>query len=109
MSDDLPSESGVYLLHFDKPYPNGRKPQHYMGWAQNLRRRVAEHSSGSGSCLMQACKQQGVTFTVAALWIGETRTDERRRKNRKRLRDFCPICRAEKEKKKCGSNAVSGI
>lgn len=100
MPDELPTESGTYLLHFDTPYPNGRKPRHYLGWAQSLRRRVAEHRDGTGACLMQACKKEGISFTVAAYWIGETRTDERRRKKRKRLRDFCPICRAERERSK---------
>lgn len=98
MQDELPTASGTYLLHFDTPYPNGRKPQHYLGYAENIARRIEEHRRGGSACLMQALKRQQISFTVAATWVGETRTDERKRKNRKKSADFCPICRAAKEK-----------
>ena len=39
----------VYLLHFDQPYKHAR---HYVGWASNVKRRLAEHEAGRGARLL---------------------------------------------------------
>jgi hypothetical protein len=50
----------VYLLHFEKPYPNGRHPQHYLGVAQDVEDRILEHRAGSSkSRLTRACVALG--------------------------------------------------
>jgi hypothetical protein len=36
----------VYLLHFDRPCRHAR---HYVGWALNVKRRLAEHEAGRGA------------------------------------------------------------
>jgi predicted GIY-YIG superfamily endonuclease len=36
----------VYLLHFDRPYKRAR---HYLGFAEDLERRLELHRAGRGS------------------------------------------------------------
>ena len=79
----------VYLLHFSEPFGHAR---HYIGWAEDLQRRLAQHRAGQGSNLCRHASMAGVTFTLAATWPG-TRSDERRRhRNHHGARD-CPVCR----------------
>jgi predicted GIY-YIG superfamily endonuclease len=78
----------LYLLHFDRPL-NGR--QHYLGWSENVPRRLEEHRKGQGGKTTAAYKRAGIGFTLAATWPG-TKDDETEFK-RKRLRSLCPLCR----------------
>jgi predicted GIY-YIG superfamily endonuclease len=78
----------LYLLHFDRPL-NGR--QHYLGWSENVRRRLEEHRKGQGGKTTAAYKRAGIGFALAATWPG-TRDDETQFK-RKRLGSLCPLCR----------------
>jgi hypothetical protein len=68
----------------------------YLGYAEDVDRRVAEHL-GCGvksSPLVWAALGAGCTVTVAAVFAGKTRTDERRCKRRGGLGRVCPTCRA---------------
>ena len=39
------SIQGCYLVHFDEPYKSGRHPgaQHYVGYANDIDRRIEKH------------------------------------------------------------------
>jgi predicted GIY-YIG superfamily endonuclease len=84
-----------YLLHFDRPYPAGRRPQHYLGYARNVAARVAQHASGtSGAKLPTVMHAAGIGFTVARVWpAGDVRLERRlHRWNKSRV--LCPVCRS---------------
>lgn len=82
---------GLYLLHFEPAYQHA---QHYLGFAVDIERRVAEHLAGGAkaSPLVRAALSAGCAVTLARTWPGLGRTDERRMKQRShRLR--CPTCK----------------
>lgn len=90
--------SYVYLLHFDRPIAPGHTTQHYIGFADDLTRRIQTHArgrynGGGNGCarLCEVAKERGIGFTVARLWSGD-RSLERRLKSRKNARRLCPIC-----------------
>jgi|SRR5579884_2424 len=84
----------VYLLHFDRPHPRGRRPRHYLGWTDNLPQRLAEHRSGrSRARLMEVIADAGIGWTVARVWPSGDRRLERRLKNWKKARVLCPCCK----------------
>ncbi len=91
----------VYLIHFDRPIGNPDTPhgmaRHYMGYTENLERRLAGHRAGNGSRLMAAVAERGIGWTVARVWPDGDRDLERRLKRRKKHRRLCPICRGEVE------------
>lgn len=59
----------VYLLHFDRRYPGGQNPQHYLGVCRDIDHRVREHQSGSSkSRLTRACKEKGIGVKLARVW-----------------------------------------
>lgn len=84
---------GVYLLHFSRPFKHAR---HYLGWADDIERRVAEHRSGNGRAgrLCQVVVAEGIELALARTWEGAGRNEERRLKNRGGASRLCPICRA---------------
>lgn len=92
-----PQFSQVYLLHFDEPIGNRENPramaQHYIGYADHLGRRIAEHLTGRGAKITQELHRRGIGFDIARTWSGD-RSFERRLKNRKNARALCPICAA---------------
>jgi predicted GIY-YIG superfamily endonuclease len=94
--------STVYLLHFDEPYPAGRRPQHYVGVARELDKRVAEHRNGNpgkGGSLTRALKDKGIGFTVVEEWHFATADEafafEKKLKRRRKHKRHCRICRAK--------------
>lgn len=84
----------VYLLHFGEPYPRDERAgvQHYLGWAADPERRLAEHLAGKGSPLVLAVHRAGIAVELVARWPG-TRHDERARKRRRHHATYCPVCR----------------
>lgn len=83
----------VYLLHFERPYPNGRQPQHYLGYAADLDVRLAQHRAGRGARLIAVIRERGIAWRVARVWPGGDRGLERRLKGWKKSRRLCPDCR----------------
>lgn len=81
--------SGVYLLHFAPSYKHAR---HYVGYADDIERRVAEHAAGVGARLTQVAVEAGCDLILARTWDGADRTEERRLKNTKSIPHYCPIC-----------------
>jgi predicted GIY-YIG superfamily endonuclease len=81
----------VYLLHFDEPYPAGRRPQHYIGWTLDLDQRVQEHRAGRGGRLVDVMRLAGIGFQVARTWPGP-QARERQLKRWHKIRRACPMC-----------------
>lgn len=91
--------SGAYLLAFVRegqhvPYGVGRRglALHYLGWAADIGRRLAEHQSGQGACLTRAVVRAGYQLHVVRIWPGATRTDERQLKGAHNAARHCPWC-----------------
>jgi len=84
---------GVYLLHFNPRYQHAG---HYMGWAENIARRVREHQRGQARTkLTDAAARVGVKFRLARTWPGKDRHFERALKNsNSTLARLCPICKS---------------
>lgn len=84
---------GLYLLHFEPRYLHAG---HYLGYSDNVERRVAVHlACGSKSSpLVRAAIASGCAVTVARTIAGGTRTLERRLKKAGGLSRHCPVCRA---------------
>lgn len=64
----------IYLLHFTHPY---RHAQHYLGFTEDLDRRLQQHRSGRGSPLVAAAINAGIDFELAATWTGDRREEPR--------------------------------
>jgi predicted GIY-YIG superfamily endonuclease len=79
----------VYLLHFAEPYKHAR---HYVGYSEQLSKRLAHHQNGTGARLMAAVAEAGIAYQVARVWKGADRTFERRIHNRKHSAQLCPLC-----------------
>ncbi len=82
------SAGTVYLLHFDQPYEHAR---HYVGWAVNVKRRLAEHEAGHGARLLAVVKGAGIGWTLARMWPG-SRARERQIKRQGGHARHCPLC-----------------
>lgn len=78
----------IYLIHFEKKY---KRAQHYIGYAEDIQKRIDRHNAGNGARLLKAVKKSGICFGVVRTW-DESREFERRLKSRKKAWEFCPIC-----------------
>lgn len=83
---------GLYLLHFEPPYKHAG---HYLGFADDIERRLGEHLScgAKSSPLVRAALGAGATVELARSWPGGDRTLERRLKRGGGLSRHCPTCR----------------
>lgn len=80
----------VYLIHFDQPYKHAR---HYLGWTEDLSRRLEEHTNGNGSNLVHVISEAGITWKLARVWENAPRGFEMHlKKHRKNTPKLCPIC-----------------
>lgn len=88
-----PRARGLYLLHFEPRYEHAG---HYLGYADDIARRVSEHmaANGKASPLVRAALARGCTVTLARVWVFGGRKHERRLKNQGGLSRHCPTCRA---------------
>jgi len=93
--DDHAGKKGVYLLHFEQPYRHAR---HYIGYADDIQRRLQEHRAGHGARLTAVIREAGIGFVLAKVWKGRSRKTERKLKNRHEAPRLCPICRAQNQK-----------
>lgn len=84
----------VYILHFETKI-SGRAG-HYTGFAENLQGRLTHHRNGSGARLTQVAHQRGIQMILARVFEGAGRSFERRLKNTKNVRRYCPVCMGNK-------------
>jgi hypothetical protein len=78
----------IYLIHFSTPYKHAA---HYMGWAEDLESRLADHHAGRGSRLMAVIKAAGIDWKITRTWKGD-RYRERQLKNQGSSKRHCPEC-----------------
>lgn len=88
------SSGTVYLIHLESPIAHA---QHYIGWSQYLKQRVEHHRRGTGAKFLAEAARRGINFDVARKWKNPNRNFERKLKNQKNARRFCPHCRADRE------------
>jgi hypothetical protein len=70
---------GCYLIRLDQPYFHAR---HYVGFSNDIPRRVEAHRKGQGSPLLAAVLAAGIDFRVVRVWPGADRRFERELHNR---------------------------
>lgn len=91
-----PRPGVVYLFHFSQPLGNPASPHgqagHYLGWTNDLRRRLAEHRNGWGAAITMAAVERGITLHLVRIWAGP-RALEPQLKRGKNLPRLCPLCR----------------
>lgn len=96
----IPDGAGVYLLAFFRDgrhvayggaSPRGRA-LHYLGWSENIRRRIGEHIAGEGSRLCRAARLAGYELRLVRVWSGRGRDFERSIKDAHNLARVCPLC-----------------
>ena len=80
---------GVYLIHLDTPLSHAR---HYIGYADDIYRRVSTHKKGQGARMLQVCVERGISFRLVRTWPKRNRHYERQLKNRKNAKVLCPVC-----------------
>jgi predicted GIY-YIG superfamily endonuclease len=78
----------VYVLHFKTKLKHAG---HYIGYAQDVLARLAQHRAGHGARLTQVLNEQGIEYEIALVMEGD-RTLERKLKNCKNVKRYCPIC-----------------
>ena len=80
----------VYLIHFSEKLHHA---QHYIGFVEgDLMQRIELHLNNRGAKLLAAVNNQGIRWQVVRVWIEGDRRFERKLKDRKKSRVFCPIC-----------------
>ena len=86
----------VYLVCFESPIGDVANPKgaaaHYLGWADDVAARMAEHRAGRGARILAACVRQGIAFDVVRTWAGVDRNFERRMKRQHNAWRLCPRC-----------------
>ena len=83
----------VYLIHFSEKLHHA---QHYIGYVEyDLLQRIALHRASRGARLLAALNERGIDWKVVRVWRGADRHFERKLKNYKKARCFCPVCRLE--------------
>ena len=85
--------TGLYLLHFEPRY---RHAGHYLGFADDVDRRVAQHRAAGerSSPLVRAALAAGSRVDLIRVWPNGDRGLERRLKRQGGLSRHCPACRA---------------
>ena len=82
---------GCYLIHADHPLHHA---QHYIGWSDNIARRVKSHKQSKGSKLIAAFNKNNITWSVVRIWPSQDKSFERKLHNGKNSGKWlCPICR----------------
>ncbi len=80
----------VYLIHFSEKLHHA---QHYIGYVEgDLLQRIALHKANKGAKLLAAVNGKGIEWKVVRVWRGADRQFERKLKNYKKARCFCPVC-----------------
>lgn len=82
----------LYILHFESKLHHAG---HYAGSSIAIRRRIQSHREGRGARLTQVLGEKGIGWRVAVVMqcdAAERRRLERKLKDRKKTRLFCPLC-----------------
>lgn len=77
--------------HGPRKEPYTAHAQHYAGHADDLRRRIRQHVTGSGSAFTRQAVERGIEMRVARVWTGGYEL-EKELKSRKATPRYCPCC-----------------
>ena len=94
----------IYLIHFSTPYKHAA---HYLGWAEDLESRLADHQAGRGARLMAVIKAAGIGWKLTRTWKGD-RYRERQLKNQGSSKRHCPECGVTPRKDTTMETALTG-
>jgi predicted GIY-YIG superfamily endonuclease len=97
--NSIPHFAGVYLIHMESPVTAGRPAQHYIGWSTDVFVRLQEHRKNMGARILEVCNERGIQYHLVRVWKGQSRTFERKLKNRKNARLLCPVCSGKAARK----------
>ncbi len=79
-----------YLIHFDEPLNHS---QHYIGFALDLRSRLAKHRRGEGAAILAECNRRGIGYRVVRVWAaGQDRRFSEKQLKALGARYLCPVC-----------------
>ena len=82
--------SQVYLICFDKYFHHAK---HYIGFTKKgIEHRLKTHRSGQGARLLRALVKADIGFNVSRVWDDKDRNFERKLKNQKNAKHYCPWC-----------------
>ncbi len=56
-----------YLIHFDEPIGKSHA-QHYLGFAKDLHKRIAQHRTDRGASLVRSANARGISWHVVRVW-----------------------------------------
>lgn len=82
----------VYLIHLDEKISHA---QHYIGWAKYFSKRIEYHRTGNGAKFLAEAVRLNINFEVVRTWKNKDGNFERKLKNQKNARRFCPKCKEE--------------
>ena len=101
----------IYLLHFTRRINPSRPAQHYLGYADDIAQRLAEHAAGRGARLTQVALERGIPWALVRTWEGPgaDRTRERRMKRWKHADRLCPLCGSRGRCRKGGGAPAGAI
>ena len=86
----------LYLVCFETRIGDLTNPKgaagHYLGWADDVDARMAEHRARRGARILAACVERGIAFDVVRTWADVDRAFERRIKRQHNAWRLCPRC-----------------
>ena len=62
-------------MNFARPISPAHTCQHYLGWAEDVDARLADHAAGRGARLTQVALERGIGWRLVRTWAGEMRQD----------------------------------
>ena len=86
-----------YLIHFDVPVGKS-KAQHYLGFATDLRRRIAQHRASKGSAITARANKLGISWHVVRVWR-DADLDAEQALKAMLPKNLCPYCNVRVRRK----------
>lgn len=93
-----------YLIHFDEPV-GGSKAQHYLGYASDLRRRIAQHRTNKGSAITARANKLGISWRVVRVWR-DADLDAEQALKAMLPKNLCPYCNKRVARKKARAESL---
>lgn len=89
-------ENVCYLIHFDEPVSG---VQHYLGFATDLHKRIAQHRASEGARLTARANARGISWRVVRVWRNADADAERALKAMV-PKNLCPHCNVRVKRQK---------
>lgn len=82
----------VYLIHFKEPYKHAR---HYVGFTDDLERRLEQHKGSYSSKLMAVVNAAGIAWECVRTWNADRKFERHIKTGYHAVPKLCPICNPE--------------